>query len=79
MRERAYLRRQVRTLSAEGRLSAYVLLALPVLIGCWLFYSDPTYMHPLYTTFIGVAMLVIATVLVVVGAFWMRNLINVEV
>jgi Flp pilus assembly protein TadB len=79
MRERAYLRRQVRTLSAEGRLSAYVLLALPVLIGGWLFFSDPTYMHPLYTTFMGVSMLVIATVLVVVGALWMRNLINVEV
>ena len=29
MRDRAYLRRQVRTLSAEGRMSAYVLMALP--------------------------------------------------
>jgi Flp pilus assembly protein TadB len=79
MRERSYLRRQVRTLSAEGRLSAYVLLALPVVVGGWLFYSNPTYMQPLYTTFFGVAMLVIAVVLIVIGAFWMRNLINVKV
>lgn len=79
MRERVYLRRQVRTLSAEGRLSAYVLLALPVLVGSWLFYSDPAYMRPLYTTLLGIAMLVSSGVLVVVGAFWMRNLINVEV
>lgn len=78
MRERAYLRRQVRSLSAEGRLSAWVLLALPVLVGGWLFYSNPTYMHPLYTTAFGVTMLVIAFVLIVVGAFWMRNVINVE-
>jgi len=78
MRERAYLRRQVRSLSAEGRLSAWVLLSLPVLVGGWLFYSDPIYMRPLYTTVFGIAMLVIAFVLVVIGAFWIRNVINVE-
>lgn len=79
MRERAYLRRQVRTLSAEGRLSAYILLALPVLVGGWLFISDPSYMRPLYLTFLGLGMLIGALVLVVIGAIWMRNLIKVEV
>jgi len=79
MRERAYLRRQVRTLSAEGRLSAYVLLGLPFLIGAWMFYADPAYMHPLYTTAVGLIMLIGAILSVVVGAFWMRSLIRVEV
>ncbi|HXP20683.1 MAG TPA: type II secretion system F family protein [Streptosporangiaceae bacterium] len=79
MRERAYLRRQVRSLSAEGRLSAYVLLALPVFVGGWLLYSSPNYMRPLYSTGFGVLMLVVAGALIVVGAFWMRKLINVEV
>ncbi|MHB1593088.1 MAG: type II secretion system F family protein [Streptosporangiaceae bacterium] len=79
MRERAYLRRQVRTLSAEGRLSAYVLLALPLVVGGWLFYSDPGYMRPLYTTFFGVAMLIVAAVLIVVGALFMRKIIHIEV
>jgi Flp pilus assembly protein TadB len=79
MRERAYLRRQVRSLSAEGRLSAYVLVAMPFVVGGWLLYSNPTYMHPLVSTFFGVAMLLIASVLVIIGALWMRNLIKVEV
>jgi len=79
MRERAFLRRQVKALSAEGRLSAYILIALPVVIGGWFFYSDPTYMRPLYTTLIGLVMLVGSAVLVVVGAFWMRRLIKIEV
>ncbi|HEX9066281.1 MAG TPA: type II secretion system F family protein [Streptosporangiaceae bacterium] len=79
MRERAYLRRQVRSLSAEGRLSAYVLLALPFAVGGWLLYSNPSYMHPLFSTAFGLIMLAVASVLVVIGAFWMRNLINVEV
>lgn len=79
MRERAFLRRQVRSLSAEGRLSAYVLLALPFLVGGWLLYSNPTYMHPLFSTVFGVVMLVISCVLVLIGALWMRRLIKVEV
>ena len=79
MRERAYLRRQVRSLSAEGRLSAYVLLALPFAVGGWLLYSNPTYMHPLFSTVFGVTLLIIAAVLIVIGGFWMRNVINVEV
>jgi tight adherence protein B len=79
MRERAYLRRQVRSLSAEGRLSAYVLLALPIVVGGWLMFSSPNYMRPLYTTAFGVLMLSMAALLVVAGAFWMRKLINVEV
>jgi Flp pilus assembly protein TadB len=79
MRERSYLRRQVRALSAEGRMSAYVLIALPVLVGGWLFLTSRTYMHPLYTTPIGLGMLIAAFAFVVVGAFWMRKVITVVV
>ncbi len=79
MRERAYLRRHVKALSAEGRLSAYILVALPILLGGWLFYSSRSYMRLLYTTPLGLLMFCGAAVLVVVGAFWMRALIKVEV
>jgi Flp pilus assembly protein TadB len=79
MRERAYLYRHVRALSAEGRLSAYILTALPVLVGGWLMFSDRTYIRPLYTTSLGLLMLAGAAVLFVIGAVWMRVLIKVEV
>ena len=79
MRERAFLRRQVRALSAEGRLSAYILIALPILVGTWFFYSDSTYMRALYTTVPGLIMFIGAGVFVVLGALWMRKLINIEV
>jgi tight adherence protein B len=78
MRERASLRRHVRALSGEGRLSAYILIALPLLVGGWLFFSDAGYMRPLYTTPLGLVMLIGGAVLVVVGTFWMRNVIRVE-
>ncbi|MGE5133161.1 MAG: type II secretion system F family protein [Gemmatimonadota bacterium] len=78
MRERAALRRHVRALSAEGRLSAYILIALPILIAIWLFISSPGYMRPLYTTPVGVLMLIGGAVLMVVGSFWMSRVIKVE-
>ena len=79
MRERAYLHRHVRALSAEGRLSAYILTALPLLVGGWLMFADRTYMRPLYTTGFGLLMLTGAAVLFVIGAAWMRVVIKVEV
>lgn len=79
MRERAQTRRQVRALSAEGRLSAYVLLALPIGVGGFVFWSNPDYMRPLYTTAIGVVMLVVSVLLMALGSFWMSRLVKVEV
>lgn len=79
MRERAFLRRHVRALTAEGRLSAYILVALPILVGAYLFYRSPTYMSLLYTTVYGLFMLIGSAVLIVAGALWMRALIKVEV
>lgn len=79
MRERAGLRRHVRALSAEGRMSAYILVSLPIAIGGWLFLTRPQYVSVLYTSTIGIVMLVIAVLLIVGGALWMRSLIKVEV
>jgi Flp pilus assembly protein TadB len=79
MRERSFLRRQVKALSAEGRLSAYILIALPILVGAWFFYIDPHYMRPMYTTVPGLLMFAGAAGVMVVGALWMRKLIDIEV
>jgi len=78
IRERGYLRRQVRALSAEGRLSAYILIALPVGVGAFLFVTRPAYMRPLYTTHVGELMLAGAAVLMVAGTLLMRQMIKVE-
>ncbi|MGH3256629.1 MAG: type II secretion system F family protein [Streptosporangiaceae bacterium] len=78
MRERSHLRNQVRALSAEGRLSAYILVALPILVGGWMFMTDRPYMQLLYTSTIGIVMLFGAIVLIGVGALWMRKVIKVE-
>jgi Flp pilus assembly protein TadB len=78
MRERAQTRRQVRALSAEGRLSGYIIVGLPIVLGAWLTFSKPEYMSPLFTTPIGVLMVAGGVGLIIVGGLWIRVLIKVE-
>ncbi|MFI9816871.1 VWA domain-containing protein [Saccharothrix variisporea] len=79
MRDRAQTRRQVHALSAEGRLSAYILVALPIALATWLVLTRYEYMRPLFTTAIGWVLVGGATVMVGLGALWMRKLVRVEV
>jgi Flp pilus assembly protein TadB/Mg-chelatase subunit ChlD len=79
MRERARIRRHVRALSAEGRMSAWILVGLPVVVGGWLFLVRRDYLRPLYTEPLGIGMLVAAVLLLAVGGLWTSRLIKVEV
>jgi tight adherence protein B len=78
IRDRAHLRRQARALSAEGRVSAIVLLAMPVVIGAGLQVASPEYMGRLTGSSTGVAMLAIAGLLLVIGAVWVRQVVTVR-
>ena len=79
MRERERLRRQVKALSAEGRLSAWILGALPVLFAVYLVLVRPEYVGKLFTTPVGLAMVVVGIGLLLVGAVWLRKVVTVEV
>jgi tight adherence protein B len=79
LRERERLRRQVRVLSAEGRLSGWILGALPVLFFVYLALANPTYLAPMWSTPLGVGMIVLGVVLLGVGAFWLTRVVKVEV
>jgi tight adherence protein B len=79
MRERAMLRRHVRGLSAEGKLSAYILIGLPVFLAVYMLTLRPEYIRPLYTTGIGIAMIAAALLLLAIGSFWMSRMVKVEI
>lgn len=79
LREREYLRRQVKALSAEGRLSGYILVGLPPLIGLYMMLVNPDYIRVLYTTLPGFILLGMATLLLVIGSFAMSKLAKVQV
>ncbi len=79
LREREYIRRHVRALSAEGRLSCYVLGGLPPGFLAYLALSKWDYVKPLFTTPIGYALLGGMIVLLGVGVIWMSKVSKVEV
>jgi tight adherence protein B len=79
LRERAALRRQVRALSAEGRLSAYILIAIPVLFGLYEMVFRRSYISVLWSSTIGIVLLGMTMIMMVVGTIWMRKVVNVEV
>lgn len=79
LRERAATRRQISALSAEGRLSAVILTALPFALGIYMITVNPGYLETLFTTGVGQLMLAGAAVMMVIGIVWMRNLVEIDV
>jgi tight adherence protein B len=79
LREREFLRRHVKALSAEGRLSCWILGGLPPVFLLYLTVSKPSYVHPLFSTLVGAIMLVVMAVLLSVGIFWMSKVAKVEI
>lgn len=78
IRERMQIKGQVKSLSAEGRLSAYILIALPVGIFLFLSFSNPGYLGVLYTSLIGWVMLGLAVVLLALGSFWLSRVVKIK-
>jgi tight adherence protein B len=79
VRERFKIRRQVRTHTAHGRFTGYVLLALPASLAVALTYISPEHMETLFTEHMGQMMILGAIVMQTVGFIWIRQIIKIEV
>lgn len=79
VRERSYIHRQVRVLSAEGRFSIGILMALPVGLFAYLSLINPEYVSPLFTHPIGRIILLAGGSLMVAGYFVMRRIVKIDV
>jgi tight adherence protein B len=79
IRERFKFDGKVRTLSAEGKLSALVLICLPFVIIAYLKLTQPNYMNLLFSDPIGRVMAVAAGILMIIGIFVMTRMVKIEV
>ena len=79
IRERFKFEGKVRTLAAEGKLSAIILVALPFLIAGWILFSNPGYLNPLFTHTVGRLMLVFAAVMMIMGIIVMKKMVDIKV
>jgi tight adherence protein B len=78
MRAREEVRRELRALVAEGKLSAYVLGALPVLMFLFMRFAAPEYVATLWTTGVGKLMLGVAVLLMAGAAGVMARIVRLE-
>ena len=79
LRDREALKRHVKGLAAEGKLSAYILIALPIGVFLYMLAVNKPYVELLWTTMIGIGMLAGGVVSMAIGVFWMSKVIKVEV
>jgi tight adherence protein B len=78
IRERDTVMRQIKALTSEGRLSAYILIALPILLAVVLSFLNREYISLLFTSVMGLIMVGIAVVLMIIGIFWILKIVSVE-
>jgi tight adherence protein B len=78
IRSRFRFGRKVRTLSAEGRLSAWILSLVPIILFGVLWITTPAYLPPLLENPTGQKMLIFAFIMMVVAVFWMRKIIRID-
>jgi tight adherence protein B len=79
VRERFKILRQVRVYTAHGRLTGYVLLALPVFLAIALSFINPEHMNLLFREELGHKMLAATVVMQTIGYFWIRQVVKIEV
>jgi tight adherence protein B len=79
VRERFKILRQVRVHTAHGRMTGYVLMALPGALGVALSVINRGHMEPLFREHVGQMMLMGAAAMQTVGYFWIKQVIKIEV
>ncbi|HEX4818448.1 MAG TPA: type II secretion system F family protein, partial [Nonomuraea sp.] len=79
LRDRARIRRQIQTLSAEGRLSAWILGGLPIVFSLYLLTARPSYILMLTKEPLGWLMIAGGVIMMSIGGLWMKKIVNVEV
>jgi tight adherence protein B len=76
IRDRTRIRRQVAALSAEGRMSAWVLMILPFGLGGIMAITNRSYLSPLFASAKGFKLLAVGAALLMAGGLWLRRIVR---
>lgn len=79
IQDRIKMRREVRTLTAQGRMSGWVLAALPFALAALISVSNPSYLEPLFTEKIGQIAIGIAILMVIFGFIVIQRIVDIDV
>jgi tight adherence protein B len=78
VRERQHFRRKVRALTAMGRMSAYILVALPFIVATGVSILSPGYMTPLFATKAGHVLIALLLVMMAIGSFCLKKIVSIK-
>jgi tight adherence protein B len=76
VRQRQQFARKIKALTAMGRASAYVLIALPIFLAALMSLIDHAYMAPLFTTSAGQTMIMVGLVMMAIGSVILRKIVS---
>ncbi|OLC20133.1 MAG: hypothetical protein AUH33_04375 [Chloroflexi bacterium 13_1_40CM_68_21] len=79
IRERVRIKGEIRTLTAQGRYSGYLVAFLPIGIMITLNFINPEFMQPLFTETIGRVLLIIGAVMMAIGFYAIRKITDIKV
>jgi tight adherence protein B len=79
VRARFTIRRQLRVFTAQGRMTGYLLAALPLILFSILYMLNPGYMSIMFTDPIGKILIAVAVSMQFIGLLWIRKIINIEI
>ncbi|WP_461172054.1 type II secretion system F family protein [Arthrobacter sp. Z1-9] len=78
IRERNEIKGHIKSLAAEGKFSAYILMALPIGIVAMLMLVSPGYMDKMVSTVLGWIMIIASIIMMTIGGLWMRKIIDLK-
>lgn len=79
IQDRIRMRREVKTLTTQGRLSGWILILTPVALALFMLSSDPHYLDPLFKHPIGQIILGVTVVMEIIGAIVIKRIVDIEV
>lgn len=79
IRERTQFKRQVKALTAEGRLSAIVLISLPIIMFIYIYFVNYNYLSLLWTEPLGHYMLFGAIVMQIIGSYIIKRIVDIDI
>jgi tight adherence protein B len=79
VRERFELRRLINTLTVQGRMSRWIVTALPIALVGFISLINPHYLHPLVVRLAGKIMIVLAVLLVIGGSLVIKKIVDIKV
>jgi len=79
IRERFRLKRQIQVHTAQGRLTGWILTAMPIVLGIGIYFVDPSMISILWHRKIGIELMWAAAGLIVLGGFVIQRIVDIDI